>query len=81
MLVTSPLGRRAKENAHVVRNTSLPECRPYFLLAPIGSQVMQRKKSRVIKPAETRNKVPSRRAVKIVYDHSANIQQKLKAKR
>ena len=79
--MTSPLGRRAKENAHVVRNTSLPERRPYVLLAPIGSQVIQRKKSSVIKPAEMRNKVPSRRAVKIVYDQSGNIQQKWKAKR
>ena len=78
--MTSPSGRRAKEDAQVVRNASLPERRPYVLLAPIGSQMMQRKKSRVIRPAETRNKMPSRRAVKIVYDHSGDIQQKMKGK-
>lgn len=46
---------------YVVSNASLPERRPYVLLAPIGSQMMQRKKSRVIKPAAMRKMTPCRR--------------------
>lgn len=51
-------------NSQVVKNASCGLLNPYVLLTPIGSQMMQSKKSKIMRPIENLNTAEYIRAVK-----------------